>query len=91
MDRAKLQKEWTAIKEGMKEEYLLSDVSYNTWIKDLQLGTVNGSVITICIPQESSLMLPYYSKKYKKTKCFSKRKNKNNFPKKSDNDISPKF
>ena len=65
MDRAKLQKEWTAIKEGMKEEYLLSDVSYNTWIKDLQLGTVNGSVITICIPQESSLMLPYYSKKYK--------------------------
>jgi len=66
MDRAKLQKEWTAIKEGMKEEYLLSDVSYNTWIKDLQLGTVNGSVITICIPQESSLMLPYYSKKYKK-------------------------
>ncbi|MDD6716971.1 MAG: chromosomal replication initiator protein DnaA [Firmicutes bacterium] len=66
MDRAKLQKEWTAIKEGMKEEYLLSDVSYNTWIKDLQLGTVNGSVVTICIPQESSLMLPYYSKKYKK-------------------------
>ncbi len=65
MDTAKLQSSWTGIKESIRDEYQLNDVSYTTWIKDLKLGTVEDHTINICIASDNSLMLGYYNKKYK--------------------------
>ena len=64
MDTSKLQENWINIKEIIRNEYGLSDVSFNTWIKDLLLGPVNGDTITIVIPSKSSLMRNYYENKF---------------------------
>ncbi len=65
MDTAALQQNWTDIKEMIRDEYGLSDVSYNTWVKDLILGPVEGTSVHIIIPKKSSLMYNYYEKKFK--------------------------
>lgn len=65
MDINKLQKNWTSIKETIRDSYQISEVSYNTWIKDLQLDSCDQNVLSIRIPSDNPLMLSYYEKKYK--------------------------
>lgn len=65
MDINKLQKNWTSIKETIRDSYQISEVSYNTWIKDLQLDSCDQNVLSIRIPSDNLLMLSYYEKKYK--------------------------
>lgn len=65
MNLDELRRKWNDIKEGIREIYRISDVSYNTWIKDLEIGSVENDVLTICIPSDNPLMLSYYDKKYR--------------------------
>lgn len=65
MDINKLQKNWTSIKETIRDSYQISEVSYNTWIKDLQLDSCDQNVLSIRISSDNPLMLSYYEKKYK--------------------------
>ncbi len=65
MELSKLKKNWTAMKEMIRDEYGISTVSYNTWIKNLELGEADGNTVTICIPSENSLMLSYITNKYR--------------------------
>ena len=65
MNDSDLKRSWEQVKEKIRDEYGITGVSYNTWIKDLQLGTITEDTITICIPSENTLMLSYINSKYR--------------------------
>ncbi|MBQ9612683.1 MAG: chromosomal replication initiator protein DnaA [Lachnospiraceae bacterium] len=65
MNRNELQKNWTSVKEKMRDEYGITDVSYDTWIKDLTLQSISGNQITIAIPSDNPMMLSYLNNRYK--------------------------
>ncbi|MBQ7942621.1 MAG: chromosomal replication initiator protein DnaA [Lachnospiraceae bacterium] len=60
-----IRENWDEIKEIVRREYDLTDVSYNTWIKPLKFFTVENDIVTILIPSEQSHALNYISNKYK--------------------------
>ncbi len=41
---------WDEILETLKREYEISDVSFNTWLKPLEIHAVEDSLITIVAP-----------------------------------------
>lgn len=55
---------WDEIKENIKNEYSLTEISYNTWIKPLKIYEVNNNKVTIIIPFEQSHSKNYISSKY---------------------------
>ncbi len=60
-----IREKWTDIKETVQREYNLSSISYNTWIKPLELHKIENDVIVILIPSETGHALTYISTKYK--------------------------
>ena len=56
---------WTAIKETIKREYDLTEISYRTWVEPLQFYKATNHVVSIIIPAELSHMLDYISSRYK--------------------------
>lgn len=60
-----IQNDWDLIKEKIRDEYELTDISYSTWIKPLILGNVSDDEIIILIPSNQSHALNYISKKYR--------------------------
>ena len=56
---------WDEIKEIVRREYDLTEISYNTWIAPLKLHKVENNVVTILIPSEQAHALNYISNKYK--------------------------
>ena len=60
-----IKENWTEIKEIIKREYKLTEISYRTWVEPLQFYKVDNSVVSIIIPAELSHMLDYISSKYK--------------------------
>lgn len=56
---------WDIIKETLRTEYDLSDISYNTWVKPLSYHSVKNDVVTIMIPSDQAHALKYISSKYK--------------------------
>ena len=55
---------WTAIKEKIKREYELTDISYKTWVEPLEYLNVVNDVVSIVIPAEQSHMINYISSRY---------------------------
>ncbi len=60
-----IREKWEDIKETVQREYNLSSISYNTWIKPLELHKVENNVISILIPSDTGHALNYISTKYK--------------------------
>lgn len=60
-----IKEKWDLIKETLRTEYDLSDISYNTWVKPLNYHSVKDDVITIMIPSDQAHALKYISSKYK--------------------------
>ena len=56
---------WELIKETLRTEYDLSDISYKTWIQPLTFHSENDEVVTIMIPSDQAHSLKYISSKYK--------------------------
>ncbi len=56
---------WDLIKQTLREEYELTDISYNTWIVPLDFYQVKDDVVTIIIPSDQAHALNYISSKYK--------------------------
>ena len=54
---------WEQILLTVKEEHELSDVAFDTWLKPLQVYTLDGNRLYILIPLEQT-MLNYITKKY---------------------------
>lgn len=58
----KINENWNEIKEYIRDEYEVSNVSYETWIEPLILSSVEGDVVSIEVPDAS--FLDYIEKKY---------------------------
>ncbi len=56
---------WSDIKESIRREYKLSDISYQTWIQPLEFYNVENDIVNIIIPSDQSHALSYISSKYK--------------------------
>ncbi len=56
---------WLTVKETIRREYNISDISYNTWIAPLEYFNTTGSLVNIIIPSDHSHALNYISSKYK--------------------------
>lgn len=59
-----IKEKWNDILERVREEHELSDVSFKTWIRPLEVHEVDGQTVTILVPTEQ-VGLDYVSKKYK--------------------------
>ena len=57
---------WDEILLSVKEEYDIADISFKTWLKPLEIFSVEGDVLYILFPSEESdqISLNYISKKY---------------------------
>lgn len=56
---------WNEIKEILKREYDLSDISYSTWVSPLKLYKIEKDTVIILIPSDQAHALNYISNKYK--------------------------
>ncbi|MBO5093005.1 MAG: chromosomal replication initiator protein DnaA [Lachnospiraceae bacterium] len=56
---------WETIKETVRKEYDLSEISYNTWVSNLKFYKVENDTVIISIPSDQSHALKYISSKYK--------------------------
>ncbi|MBO6133437.1 MAG: chromosomal replication initiator protein DnaA [Lachnospiraceae bacterium] len=64
-DKDILSKNWEDIKSSIKEEYDIFDVPFNTWIKPLQIFSVEADLIRILVPNEQQTGVDIIAKKYK--------------------------
>ena len=60
-----IREKWDLIKDTIRNEYELSDISYNTWVKPLIFHSEKDNVVTIMIPSDQAHSLKYISSKYK--------------------------
>ncbi len=60
-----MKENWNLIKETIRDEYELSDISYNTWVKPLNFYNEKDDIVTIMIPSDQAHALKYISSKYK--------------------------
>ncbi len=61
-----IRENWTVIKETIKEEYNITDISYKTWLEPLEFYNVTDDVVNIVIPADQGHhALTYISSKYK--------------------------
>ena len=60
-----IKEKWEEIKSKVKNEYDLSDISYNTWIAPLKFCSEQNKTVTIIIPSDQSPALSYITAKYK--------------------------
>ena len=60
-----IKEKWDTIKDTVRREYNLSDISYNTWVEPLEIYNVKNDVVNIIIPSDQAHALNYISNKYK--------------------------
>ena len=60
-----IKENWTTVKEAVRREYSLSDISYHTWVEPLEFHNVVNDVVSIIIPSDQAHALNYISSKYK--------------------------
>ena len=67
-----IREKWNLIKETIRKEYELSNISYSTWIEPLKFYKVDGDNVLIIIPIDQAHAINYISNKY--TSFFQDRK-----------------
>ena len=60
-----IKESWELIKNTLKKEYSLSEISYSTWVAPLKCYEVKDDVVVILIPSDQAHALNYISNKYK--------------------------
>lgn len=64
----KLKEQWEQIKESVRDEYDITNVSYNTWIRPLKLYAIEGRTVQIVFPDSEGsnvdFAIGYITKKY---------------------------
>ena len=60
-----IRENWTTIKETLRREYSLSDISYHTWVEPLEFHNIEDDTVNIIIPSDQAHALNYISNKYK--------------------------
>lgn len=56
---------WDKILQIVKTEHEITDVSFNTWLKPLEVFSVEDNLVTIIVPSGEQLGLNFVSKRYK--------------------------
>lgn len=64
-DLSVIKEKWEEIKQTIRKEFELTDVSFDTWIKPLRFYEIKNDTVTIMIPSDQSHALNYISSKYK--------------------------
>ena len=64
MDSKLLLADWNKIKEIVRKEYEISDISYNVWLNKLDIAGVEGDTVSLLIPNNNEKMISYYNKKF---------------------------
>ena len=59
-----LESKWEEIKESIRIEYEVPDVSYNTWLVPLKLGEIKNNTVYIEAPKELSQSVFIIKKKF---------------------------
>ena len=59
----KILEKWDEILSTVKHEHDISDISFDTWIRPLEVYGVEGSTLYILVPSEQ-MTLSYITKKY---------------------------
>ncbi len=59
-----LNSKWEEIKESIRIEYEVPDISYNTWIVPLELGEIKNNTVYIKAPREMDPSLMVINKKF---------------------------
>lgn len=62
---SEIKSRWNEIKLNIKNEYDLSNISYDTWIVPLKYYEEKDNIVSILIPSNQSHALNYISEKYK--------------------------
>lgn len=60
-----IREKWEKIKETVRKEYDLSEISYTTWIAPLKFYKIEDDTVIVSIPSDQSHALKYISGKYK--------------------------
>ena len=60
-----IKENWELIKDTLKKEYSLSEISYSTWVAPLKFYEVKDDVVVILIPSDQAHALNYIYNKYK--------------------------
>ena len=60
-----IKENWNLIKETLRKEFELSDVSYHTWVEPLTFYQIKDNVVIIMIPSDQAHALNYISSKYR--------------------------
>lgn len=60
-----IKENWELIKDILKKEYSLSEISYSTWVAPLKCHEVKDDIVVILIPSDQAHALNYISSKYK--------------------------
>lgn len=61
----KIEERWSEIKEIIRKEYNITDISFQTWVEPLSFYNVTNDVVSIIIPSDQAHALNYISSKYK--------------------------
>ena len=59
----KIIEKWDEILNTVKKEYEISEVSFDTWLRPLEVYAIEGNTLYILVPSEQ-MALSYISKKY---------------------------
>lgn len=59
----KILEKWDEILHNIKTEHDISDISFDTWIRPLEVYGIDGNTLYILVPSEQ-MTLSYISKKY---------------------------
>ncbi len=62
---SEISEKWEFIKDTVRKEYELSEISFNTWIKPLKFHGIEDNAVIIIIPSEASHALNYINTRYK--------------------------
>ena len=65
MNEEIIRQRWEWIKEHIRDEYGLSNISYKTWIQNLEVAGIKGNVVYIRIPSDKPFMFDYIVNKFK--------------------------
>ena len=64
MNNEIIKQSWQNIKEHIRDNYGLSNISYKTWIEDLEIAKITDNTVVIRIPSDNQLKLTYITKNY---------------------------
>ena len=68
MNEELIRQRWLWIKEHIRNEYRLSNISYTTWIENLEIADIKDHTVYVRIPSDKPIMLDYIVNNYKVTR-----------------------